>query len=539
MTNKDKTADLILTDASIWTANDQQPRAEAMAVKNDKILAVGNSERILRYRDEKSEIVELEGRFICPGFIDAHIHLIAGGFQLQSVDLRDAEAPPEFENRIADFARKSEPGRWILGGGWDGSDWESLPRKEWIDDVTQDNPVFVRRQDMHMGLANSLALEKAGIDKEIGDPEGGTILRDASGEPTGILKDNAMKLVQECIPPFTDEEMDGALDAAMQYLSSNGVTSVHQMWYSEDPDRHRACFERAKKENRLNARIYQMYPLEEWERLKEVTEAQGRGDHWVKVGGLKSFVDGSLGSRTALFNDPYIDQPGQSGLLVNEPAELKDWIRNADRAGLQVTVHAIGDKANRLLLNIYKKVFTENGPRDRRFRIEHAQHLLREDIPRFAELNVIPSMQPWHMIDDGRWMGKALDADRLKMAYAFRSLADSGATLVFGSDWYVAPADPLGGIFASVTRMTLDGKNPEGWIPEQKITVEQALRAYTKNAAYASFDEEIKGSLEPGKLADFVVISNDPTRVKPAEIRNIQVERTYVGGKLVFKAKEL
>ncbi|MFZ2285717.1 MAG: amidohydrolase [Bacteroidales bacterium] len=525
---------MLITNANIWTGNEKQPRAEAMAVSGDSIVTVGTNREILRYRDAGTEVLDLEGRFIAPGFIDSHIHFYQGGANLASVQLRDAATPEEFIRRIREYAAKQKPGTWILGGDWDGKGWENLPAKGWIDSVTPDNPVFISRLDGHMGLANSLAMRLAGIDRRVKDVNGGTIERDSRGEPTGIFKDNAMDLLYIKIPPPSDEEVDRALLAAMDYLASNGHTSVHAV----DAGGYDEAIARIRSRGRLIIRVYVMETISRWQELKKQTDHQGNGDKWVRTGGVKGFVDGSLGSHTAAFIEPYTDLMTDSGLFVNSYEDLYDWISNADKAGQQVVIHAIGDRAINVLLNIYERVAIENGSRDRRFRIEHSQHIAPVDIRRFAELGVIASMQPYHAIDDGRWAEEYIGPERIKTTYAFRSLLDSGTTLAFGSDWFVAPATPLEGIYGAVTRRTLDGKNPDGWVPEQKITVEEALRAYTINAAYASFEEKIKGTLEPGKLADFVVLDRDITAIDPSEIRGVKVEQTWVGGRKVFDRAE-
>jgi len=319
----------------------------------------------------------------------------------------------------------------------------------------------------------------------------------------------------------------------MNYVASHGVTSVHDMNGFGD----QSVFERLKKRGELITRIYSNTPLANWQALKEKIATGGGGDAWLKIGGLKGFVDGSLGSHTAAFFKGYADTPNEKGYFVNTREELYGWIKDADNAGLQVMVHAIGDSANNELLNIYEVVANENGPRDRRFRIEHAQHLSVADISRFASLGVIPVMQPYHAIDDGRWAEDVIGSERIKTTYAFNSLLAAGAILALGSDWFVAPPIPLLGIYAAVTRRTLDGENPEGWVPQQKISVEEALIAYTINGAYASFEEDIKGSLEPGKLADFVILDQNLFEIDPISIKNTKVLQTYVGGKKVYEIK--
>ena len=522
----------VITNARVWTANPDQPWAESIAIDGSDIFAVGSNEKVEALIDDNAAHLDGGGGMIVPGFIDAHVHFITGGFRLSSVQLRDAGSPEVFAQRIAEFAQSLEPGEWILGGDWDHEQWGGeLPNHGWIDEVTPNNPVWVNRLDGHMALANSLALEAAGVTAETEDPFGGAIVRDAAGKPTGVLKDNAMNLIASIVPDPSSSQEDRALDTAMAYVNQQGVTSVHHMGTIDQLD----AFERAKNAGRLTTRIYAATQLNHWKRLKDKVDAEGTGDEWVRLGGLKGFVDGSLGSHTAAFFEPFADEPDNSGLFVTDPERLYDWIKNADNAGLQPIVHAIGDRAIHELLNIFERVAGENGPRDRRFRIEHAQHILPADIPRFGELAIIPSMQPYHAIDDGRWAERVIGPDRIETTYAFRSLLDTGARPAFGSDWFVAPPTPLEGIYAAVTRSTLDDANPHGWVPAQKITVEEALRAYTIDAAFASFEENIKGSLEPGKRADLVLIDRDLTEIPPEELQDAKIRMTMVDGVVVFE----
>ena len=521
---------LAVVNGRIWTGDPRRPWADALAAASDRLLTVGSSAEVRKLAAASTKVVDARGMMIVPGFIDSHVHFLDGGFGLASVQLRDAKTPREFARRIAEYAKTIPAGTWITNGDWDHEQWGgALPTREWIDSVTPDNPVWVNRLDGHMALANTAALRAAGVTSATAAPAGGTIVHDARGEPTGILKDNAQALIERVMPARTPAQEDRALEAAMRYVAGNGVTSVHNMGSWGDL----AVFERAHDAGRLITRIYAAVPLSTWERLRDTVGARGRGDAWLSIGGLKGFVDGSLGSHTAAMLEPFTDAPTDTGLFVNSPEDLYRWTSGADKAGLNVIVHAIGDRAIRTQLDIYERVAREDEPRDRRFRIEHAQHIAPADIPRFAKLGVIASMQPYHAIDDGRWAEKVIGHERGKGTYAFKSLLEAGTRLAFGSDWFVAPATPLEGIYAAVTRRTLDGAHPDGWYPEQKIGVEDALRAYTSGAAYASFDERDKGVLAAGKLADFVMIDRDLTRVSPETIREARVMMTVVGGRIV------
>jgi predicted amidohydrolase YtcJ len=525
-------ADLVVLNAVIWTGVTGAADAQALAVRDGRIAAVGTDADVRPHIGAATRVINAGGGMVVPGFIDAHVHFIEGGFRLSSVQLRDAATPAEFTARIRDFARTVPEGTWITGGDWDHTLWGgTLPERAWIDSVTPHHPVWINRLDGHMALANSAALAAAGITAATPEVEGGEIVRDATGAPAGVLKDNAMGLVDRVVPAPAPELSDRALDAAMRYVAAQGVTSVHNMGTWEDL----RTFMRARDAGRLRTRIYAAVPLDGWQRLAETVAQHGRGDAWLRIGGLKGFVDGSLGSHTAAFHEPFDDQPGSRGLLVNEPADLHDWIAGADAAGLHVMVHAIGDRANAMLLDIYERVARENGARDRRFRIEHAQHIAPADIPRFARAGVIPSMQPYHAIDDGRWAERVIGPERSRTTYAFRDLLDAGARIAFGSDWFVAPPTPLEGIYAAVTRRTLDDRNPGGWVPSQKVAVEEALRAYTADAAYASFEEREKGILAPGFHADFVVIDRDLRRIPPESIRDARILMTAVGGRVVHE----
>ena len=524
---------LAVVNARVWTGDSARPWAEAFAVRGEQIATVGSSAAVRKVAGT-ARVIDAAGRMVVPGFIDSHVHFIDGGFGLSSVQLRDAKTPAEFIARIKAFAATVPPGAWITGGNWDHEQWGGeLPRHDWIDSVTPNNPVWINRLDGHMSLANAAALRAARITRASREVAGGTIVRDARGEPTGVLKDNATDLVNAVMPNPPAELEDRALDTAMAYVAAQGVTSVVHMGTWRDL----AISERAHKAGRLKTRIYAAVPLATWEQLRDTVAARGRGDAWLRIGALKGFVDGSLGSHTAAMLQPFTDAPSDTGLFVNTHEHLYEWTSGADKAGLHVIVHAIGDRAIRDQLDIFERVEKENGPRDRRFRIEHAQHIAPPDIPRFAKLGVIASMQPYHAIDDGRWAEKVIGPERSKTTYAFRSLRDAGATLAFGSDWFVAPPTPLEGLYAAVTRRTLDDRNPTGWIPEQKISLEDALRAYTRGAAYATFTEKEKGVIAPGTLADFAIIDRDLTKVAPEAIRDAHIALTAVGGRVVYERK--
>jgi len=533
--NHEEKADVLVINGTIWTGNAEQPTASAFAIKNDKIIAVGSTEDIMKLKSDSMQLIDAENKFITPGFIDSHVHFLTGGLNLNSLLLRNAKTKEAFIQSIAEYVATLEDGEWILGGEWDHENWGGeLPDKAWIDSVTPNNPMFVRRLDGHMGLANSKALQMAGIGKNFQEIEGGEITSKNNGEPTGILKDNAMGIILKVIPKASQEVLKSALSSAMNLISSKGVTSVHHV-AGILPEGYIEVLETAEQQNELITRIYLMMPLPLWQQAKTKIDTDGVGNEWLKFGGLKGLVDGSLGSHTALFADPYTDDGDQVGLFTYPPDSIKTWVSDASNAGLQITVHAIGDKANHFILNTFEEIQNKTGKKDQRFRVEHAQHIDPDDIPRFAELNVIPSMQPYHAIDDGRWAEKVIGAERGKTSYALKSLFDSGATVALGSDWFVAPPTPLEGIYAAVTRRTLDDKNPDGWIPEQKITVQQALEGYTRNAAYASFDENIKGTIAEGFLADFVIIDRNLLEIPVEKIKDAQITQTWVGGKKVYQ----
>lgn len=529
-----ETADKIFFNAKIWTGDSTNPWAEVMAVKKNFILYTGKDLQL--FKGKKTEMIDMGGHLIVPGFIDNHTHFLSGGYNLSGVDLRKARSPREFIALLKDFCAKYPDDRWILGGDWDHEAWKGeLPSRQWIDSVTGNHPLFISRYDGHMALANSKALSLAGINQNTQVPAGGEILKNKDGEITGVLKDEAMNLVFSIIPPPTESELEEYLQAAQQHAFKNGVTQVHDMGsYGGWTDLF--AYRRAYNNHTLNLRIYSFVPLASWKKLDSFCKKEGKGNELLRWGGLKGFMDGSLGSTTAWFYQPYLDDPKSTGLLITDTALMRSWVLGADAAGLHVAVHAIGDRANDFILTVFEEAEKIKSA-DHRFRVEHAQHLTQTAIPRFAELNIIPSMQPYHAIDDGRWAAKRLDKERLKGTYAFKSLLDAKARLTFGSDWTVAPLNPLAGIYAAVTRRTLDEQNPGGWFPEQKITVEQALQCYTTRNAYAGFQESKTGMLKKGMLADFAVLSENIFEIAPEKIKDVTVLHTWVNGRQVYEKK--
>ena len=526
-------ADLVILNAKVRTMDRAKPSAEAVAVAGNKIVAVGTNAEIRVFAGTNTKTIDAKGKLLIPGFNDSHVHFLEGGFQLSAVDLRDAKSPEEFVRRIKDFAAKLPKGRWILGGKWDHENWtpNNLPTRQMIDSVTPDNPVFIDRLDGHMALANSLALKLASVTKDTKDVEGGLIVRDAGGNPTGVLKDAAMSYVNKVVPESSFEQKLEAAQAATEYAASLGVTSVQDMSAGKDV----GVYQELARQGKLKTRVYAVSPLPDWERLGKTGVRAAFGDEMLRIGGLKGYSDGSLGSTTAWFFEPYLDDPKSTGLPADEIPKMYENVSNADKAGLQIMIHAIGDKANDAVISAFERVARENGSRDRRFRVEHAQHLRIADIKRFGAAKIVASMQPFHLIDDGRWAYKRLDKRRLKGTYAFRTLLDSGASLAFGTDWAVAPLNPILGIYAAVTRRTLDDKNPNGWLPEQKISVEETVRAYTSGSAYAEFQENSKGTITVGKLADFVVLSDDIFTMHPNDIRQTKVLTTVMDGKIIYE----
>jgi predicted amidohydrolase YtcJ len=529
-------ADLIITKAKVWTVDKSRPRAQAIAVFGDRIVAVGSAADVEAWHGPATKVIDAGGQLLLPGFNDSHVHFVGGGLQLEQVQLNDVTSKEEFERRIAERAQHTPKGAWMLGGDWDETKWTppQLPTKELIDPVTGDMPVFLSRYDGHMALANSAALRLAGVTAQTAEPPGGMIVRDANGNPTGAFKDAAMELVNKVIPPLSHEERLNAVKRALAHAASLGVTSVQHM----NPDYEDiAVYSELLDRGELTTRIYAAPLITQVDDQVKIGIRHAFGSPYLRIGALKAYADGSLGSRTAYFFDGFVDQPDNRGLLSDEmhPAPLmRDRMMKADAAGLQLCTHAIGDQAISIILDLYTELTKAHGEADRRFRIEHAQHMAAKDFDRFAQLHVIASMQPYHAIDDGRWAEGRIGHDRASRTYAFRTFLDHGVRLAFGTDWDVAPLNPMLTLYAAVTRETLDGKNLQGWFPEQKLTVAEAIEAYTMGSAYAEFQDKDKGSITPGKLADMVLLSDDIFSIAPEEISKVKILRTIVGGRQVF-----
>ena len=510
--------DTALINARVWSS-DRRDLADAIGISGARVAALG-ADAVRAATGPGTRVIDCGGAFVMPAFIDCHTHFLRGA--------------AEFVERIGKAVRDVPPGQWLTGGPWDEQRWGGeLPRKDWIDPVSPDTPVAIPRTDLHSLFLNSAALRIVGITRDTPDPAGGIIERDQRGEPTGVLKDAAALPARAAFPPMSDPLVDRVLSHGVDYALSKGVAQVHNTevdWSVQDAARRR------RAAGPTGLRFYSLVPLADWERMAALVEAEGRGDDWVRWGALKCVSDGSLGARTARFYQPYVDAPDQRGVWYTPVEDLRRWIPAADAAGLAITTHAIGDEANDTVLDIYADAARRNGERDRRFRIEHAQHLAPGAWTRLARQKVVASVQPYHAADDGRWAVKRIGEERLNRTYAFRSLLEAGVATCFGSDWPVAPLDPMTGLDAAVQRQTIDGANPDGWHPEQRISIEAALTAYTRTAAFAGFQDDRLGLLEPGYIADLVVLDRNLLTIPPEDILKTQVLRTFVDGVERFTA---
>jgi predicted amidohydrolase YtcJ len=524
----------------IYTNDPQHPWAAALAVREGKIFCIGGIDTIMLEcggGQEDAETIQLNGHFVMPGFNDAHVHLGAAGADMLAVPLNGAASVEELQKRLADAVATHKEGEWITGSGWDHTLWsvKAFPTKQQLDAVSPKNPVLLTHVSGHVAVANSAALKIAGITKDSPNPRGGEIEHDANGEPTGMLKeDSAMSLVAQNIPEPSDEQRRRGIELVLADVAKNGVTSVQDNSDWDDFLVYHDLREEKKLTVRITEWLHFTTPLGE---LQNMRSEGGVSDSFLKTGALKMVTDGALGSRTAALLAPYSDDPSASGILTMDPAKLRQMAIERDKAGFQLAFHAIGDRANRVALDVFEAVAKANGPRDRRDRIEHAQVVAPEDFPRFASLKVIASMQPSHQTTDMRWAEQRVGPDRIKGAYAWATLQKSGARLAFGTDYPVEPISPMRGLYACVTRELPDGGPQGGWQPQEKISLDDCIRAYTSGSAYAQFEEGKKGELKRGEYADFVVLSNDLTKVPPSEFGKTRVLRTVVGGRTVYQGQ--
>lgn len=526
----------------IYTNDPASPWAEAMATRDGKIRCVGKIDYVLLEcggTDPNSETIQLHGQFVMPGFNDAHVHLGHAGADMLSVQLNGVASIEELQKRVADAVTHHEPGDWITGSGWDHTLWpdKKFPTKQELDAVAPNNPVFLVHVSGHVAVSNSLALKHGEIDKDTPNPPGGVIERDANGDTTGMLEeDSAMSLVSDRIPDLKIDQRRRGILMVLADAAKHGVTSAQD--FSDWADF--LMYVQLKEEGKLTLRITEWLPFTaSINQLQDMRAQGGTTDPWLRTGAVKGFLDGALGSRTAAMLAPYSDDPSTSGILTNDPDKFRAMAIERDRAGFQINFHAIGDRANREALDIFEAVLKANGPRERRDRVEHAQVLAPEDLPRFAKLNVIASMQPSHETTDMRWAEQRLGPDRSKGAYAWASLLKSGARLAFGTDYDVEPINPMRGLYACVTRELPDGGPAGGWEPQEKISLQDCIRAYTSGSAYAQFDEGKKGELKVGEYADFIILSDDLTKIPPKQYTKVTVLRTVVGGRIVYSQDTL
>jgi predicted amidohydrolase YtcJ len=524
--------EIALINAKVWTGG-KGGMTDAVGIAGNRIAALG-SQSVRAATGTATRVIDCGGAFVMPSFIDCHTHFLLGSQDLVRPVFIEVKTKEEFIDRIGAAVRKVPPGQWLTGGPWDEQRWGGeLPRKEWVDPVSGDVPIAIPRTDLHSLFLNSAALRIVGIDRNTPDIAGGVIERDAKGEPTGVLKDNARLRVLEMLPTLTDAQADTLVRQGMDYALSKGVTQIHNTeidWSVQNSAR------RLRTKGSLGIRVNSFVPLANWQDMAALVKAEGKGDDWLRWGSMKCVSDGSLGARTARFHNPYLDAPEQRGVWTTRVDDMREWIPAADAAGLNITTHAIGDEANDVVLDIFADAARKNGRRDRRFRIEHAQHLSPGAWRRMAKQKVIASVQPFHAIDDGRWAHLRIGEERLNRTYAFRSLLDAGVTTCFGSDWPVAPLNPMTGIDAAVLRQTTDGANPNGWHPEQRISIAQTLKAYTQTAAFAGFQESRLGRIALGYLADLVVLDQNLLTVAPDKYLKTNVLRTFVDGQERYTA---
>ena len=531
-------ADLVLRNGHIWTGDPQNPWVEALAIEGDKVVEVGTNSDIAKRVGTKTQTIDLNGRLASPGFNDAHIHLLNGSLGLFQVDLFNAGSLEEMQRRVAAYAKSHPDEKWITGAGWEYG-WfpgNRLPSKEDLDRIVPDRPVYLKAFDGHTGWVNSAALRAADVNGATKFPGYGEIVKDAQGRPTGCLKETAQSVVTRLIPPASRERKLAALTEGMKLAAKLGITSIQNA--SGTPE-ELSLYEQLLKENRLTLRVRAAMSVAPGDDLKllESYAAQKKthDGRWLRAGAIKLIMDGVVESHTAAMLAPYADHPETSGTPVWTQEQLNKVVERAALLGLQVYTHAIGDRSVRMTLDAYERVH----PQGRRFRIEHIETVAAEDLPRFAKLGVMPSMQPIHADPESAepWE-RAVGPKRMQFAFAWRSFVESGANLVFSSDWPAAiSVDPIRGLYCAVTRQTIEGEPAGGWVPGQSVGIETALRAYTTMGAYSSFEETVKGQLKAGMLADVIVFSQDLFRVAAREIYETRVTLTVVGGRVVYRAE--
>jgi len=580
-------ADFVVRNGVIWTVDDGNPRAQAIAARNGRIIYVGPDEGVMQHIGSATEVVDLAGAFVTPGFYDNHVHFEGTGRLLYGLNLLDVSDEGSFVARIRDVHERYEPGTWIVGGDWSAYEtWAEgdvaqagrevnpddlygnffLPNRGMIDGITGDRPVLVRRFDRKVYMANGAALELAGIQKGMPDPEGVAVERDSDGEPTGALfnpvsgavestvlvRDNVRTLFRDLVPEPSRSQRIAETKEAWSKMASVGVTSYCDI--TSNPI-YVDIYREMRDKGEMTVRARYRPPLDRWESMADLGIKIGFGDDWIRFGATKAWIDGIMGNSSARFYEPYTHNPTSRGIWrdimfpfersPDNPEDMQSRLErlaiDADAANIQLTVHAIGDEANGYLMDMLERIIVKNGEKDRRFRLVHAQVMTDRDIKRSGEMNIVAEVQPFHTSDDMRWMEERIGRDRSRGAYAFRRLWDSGAVVSFGSDspgtnasrYYL---NPMLGLYAAVTRKTLSGQPEGGWFPQEKLSVEEAIQAYTLNTAYAGYEENLKGSISVGKLADFVVLSDNLLTMNPDDIKDVTVQKTIVGGKVVYDA---
>jgi predicted amidohydrolase YtcJ len=532
---------MVIINAKIHTVDPQKPQAEAVAIKNGIISAVGSMDDIETLITSKTKVIDAEGKLVLPGFNDAHLHFIGGGQSLLELDLVGCKSVEDVQNRLKAVARTMPKGEWITGRGWDHTLFNKgkWPDKSILDAVTTEHSVYVHRVDGHVGWANSRAMELAGITKNTPVPDGGEMPLGDDGEPTGIFKESAMGLISGHIPENSATQTERALATALQEAARLGVTSIQDNSGIETMQLYHTLLQK----NELTVRVTEWMDFNLAQNADELIQTKTKyakltNANLLEIGLLKGFLDGTLGSRTAYFFDPYEDNKNTVGLPQYSQTEVDEMIQTADSLGFQVGLHCIGSKANWMALTAYIKAQKTNGAKDIRHRLEHAQVLRVQDIPKLAEYNVIASMQPTHCTSDLRWAEKRIGHERAKGAYAWRRILDSGGKIAFGTDWPVEPLDPMRGLYSAVARQNIDSGEPEdGWFPDQRLTIEEAIYCYTMGSAYAEFKEDIKGSITPGKVADIIILEKDILTIDPKEILTTKVDMTIFNGNVIHTRK--